>query len=226
MAALVGNIPEFNQYCDWKVYLERLEQFFLVNDIPDTKRNAILISVIGNETYKTLRDLCHPQLPKDKTFEELCSLMDKQYGPQISVFRERIKFYQARQYDYETVSTWFARVKTLSVDCKFGETLEAILLDRFISGLRNPAILDRLCEETETSLTLVKAVEIAVNKESSTTDSPSYNRNNWNRPWQNRRGNNRGNRRGGRGGGCFGAPAAFCAAPEGGSEHGDMQPMV
>ncbi|XP_055686895.1 uncharacterized protein LOC129792136 [Lutzomyia longipalpis] len=224
MAALIGNIPEFTPYSDWKVYLERLEQFFLVNDIPDEKRNAILISVIGNDTYKTLRDLCHPALPKDKTFQELCELMDKQFGPQISVFRERNKFYQAKQYDYEGVSQWFARIKTLSVDCKFGETLEAILLDRFISGLRNPAVLDRLCEENESTLTLNKAVEIAVNKESSGADGNSYNRynnnnSNWNRPWNNRRGN-RGRRGGNRGGG-FNPGFNSAANEQTGSEHGD-----
>ncbi|GAB0092633.1 uncharacterized protein DMENIID0001_076400 [Sergentomyia squamirostris] len=201
MAALIGNIPEFvSSVHDWNVYSERLEQYFLVNDIPEEKRSALLISVIGNDTYKSLRDLCHPALPKDKPFEELCDLLKKQYGPQVSVFRERNNFYHAKQYDYESVSAWYARLKTLSVDCKFGDHLESILSDRFISGLRNPAVLDRICEEDET-LTLAKAVEIAMNKESSVMDGRSYgrfnnysNNTNWNRPnWNN-------NRRGGRGG--------------------------
>lgn len=172
MSGLIGNIPEF--YCgsgDWNVYSERLEQFFEVNDIPDEKRSALLISVVGNEAYKTLRDLCHPALPKEKSFEELCQLLHKQYAPQVSLFRERIKFYKAQQENYENVSQWYARVKTLSVDCKFGETLEAILMDRFVSGLRSPLVLDRICEEDET-LTLARAVELAVNKESAVADAP------------------------------------------------------
>lgn len=172
MSGLIGNIPEF--YCgsdDWNVYSERLDQYFEVNDIPDTKRSALLISVVGNEAYKTLRDLCHPDLPKNKPFEELCTLLQKQYSPQVSIYRERIKFYKAQQETYENVSQWYGRVKTLSIDCKFGENLDTVLMDRFVSGLRNPIILDRICEEDET-LTLAKAVELAVNKESAVADVP------------------------------------------------------
>ncbi|XP_059614960.1 uncharacterized protein LOC132260692 [Phlebotomus argentipes] len=227
MAALIGNIPEFYAGAqDWNVYSERLEQFFLVNNIPDDKRSALLISVIGNDTYKALRDLCHPQLPKDKPFEELCELLKKQYGPQVSVFRERKKFYTSKQMEYEGVSAWYARLKTLSVDCKFGDNLETILMDRFISGLRNPVVLDRMCEEDET-LTLTKAVELAVNKESSVVDNGgrynsynNYNNYNQNR-WQNRRGRGRG--RGGGRGGCFGMAAP---ANDQASDAGDIAPIL
>ena len=114
--------------------------------------------------YKVLRDLCYPLLPKDKTFEELVELLNKQYIKQKSVFRERVKFYAARQYATEPISNWFVRIKKLSVDCKFGNKFDDVLLDRFISGLRPSPILDRLCQEEDT-LTLKEAVEIAVNKE-------------------------------------------------------------
>lgn len=84
--ALIGNVPEFKSgKDDWSVYSERLEQFFEINDIPEEKRNAFLISSVGADTYKTIRDLCHPTLPKDKTFEELCDLMKKQLRLQFIV---------------------------------------------------------------------------------------------------------------------------------------------
>lgn len=205
MSGLIGNIPEF--YCgsdDWNVYSERLEQYFEVNDIPPEKKGALLISVVGNEAYKTLRDLCHPALPKEKSFDELCQLLHKQYAPQVSMFRERIKFYKAQQEQYENVSQWYARVKTLSVDCKFGDNLEAILMDRFISGLKNPLVLDRICEEDET-LTLSKAIELAVNKESAVADSTGNGYGGGGQSWgaaqgggqRTRNNRNRNNRRGG-----------------------------
>lgn len=165
MAQMIGSIPEFNgSVDDWNVYQERLEQFFEVNDIAAQKQVALLISVIGADSYKTLRDLCHPVLPKNKTFDELCNLLRKQYSPQVAVFRERTNFYNARQEGYENVTQWFGRLKKLSVDCKFGENLESILVDKFVTGLRTGQILDRLCEENE-SLTLEQALELAVNKE-------------------------------------------------------------
>jgi hypothetical protein len=162
---MIGSIPEFNGNCDdWNVYAERLEQFFEVNDIPEAKRSALLISVIGADTYKSLRDLCHPVIPKNKPFEELCELLRKQYSPQVAIFRERATFYNARQNAGETCTVWYGRLKKLSVDCKFGENLESILVDKFITGLRPGQVLDRLCEENET-LTLERALDIAVNKE-------------------------------------------------------------
>lgn len=162
---MIGSISEYNnEVDDWNVYYERLEQFFEVNEVPEEKRSAFLISVIGADAYKSLRDLCHPTLPKDKPFEDLCELLRKQFSPQIAIFRERVKFYNARQEGYENVTQWYGRLKRLSVDCKFCGNLEAVLLDKFITGLRPGQVLDRLCEESET-LKLEQALDIAVNKE-------------------------------------------------------------
>lgn len=162
---MIGSISEYNsQLDDWNVYYERLEQFFEVNDVPDEKRSAFLISVIGSEAYKSLRDLCNPALPKDKPFEFLCELLRKQFSPQISIFRERVKFYNTKQEPYENVTQWYGKLKRLSVDCKFAGNLESVLLDKFITGLRPGQVLDRLCEESET-LKLEQALDIAVNKE-------------------------------------------------------------
>lgn len=171
---LYGQIPEFyGTGDDWNVYYERLEQFFEVNNIPDEKRGAFLISVIGSNSYKTLRDLCHPTLPKDKPFAELCDLLRRQFSPQISIFRERAKFYNSKQENHENVTLWYGRVKKLSVDCRFGDHLENVLLDKFITGLKPGAVMDRLCEENET-LTLQQAVDIAINKECALLETSAH----------------------------------------------------
>ncbi|XP_055530001.1 uncharacterized protein LOC129721461 [Wyeomyia smithii] len=162
---MIGTISEFDSSVDdWNVYYERLEQFFDVNDVPDAKRSAFLISVIGASAYKSLRDLCHPIAPKDKPFVDLCELLRKQFSPQISIFRERACFYNTRQEYHENATQWYGKLKRLSVNCKFGESLQSILMDKFITGLRPGQVLDRLCEENET-LKLEQALDIAVNKE-------------------------------------------------------------
>ena len=169
----IGSIPTFNQSVDdWVTYSEILDQFFVMNDVAEEKNPAYLIASIGGPTYKTLRDLCHPQLPKTKTFDELCDMLSKQFSPQIAIFRERSKFYLAVQHPSENVTRWYGRIKSLSVDCKFGDHLEAILLDKFITGLKNGQVLDRLCEENE-EITLQKAVDIAMNKECSIIEGNS-----------------------------------------------------
>lgn len=151
---------------DWLVYTERLEQFFEIYEIPAEKKKALLLTSIGEDIYKTLRDVCHPVLPKSKTYDELIDMLNKQFCIKTSVYRERMKFYNAKQFAHESISQWFARLKKLSIDCRFGNRFEAVLLDRFICGLRSSAILDRLCE-AEKKLTLQQAIEIAINRESS-----------------------------------------------------------
>ena len=76
-------------------YLERLDQFFIANDIgqcaadatdavrqaAEKKKVVVLISVMGKTSYNTLRDLCMPDSPKDKKFKELCDLLKFHYKP-------------------------------------------------------------------------------------------------------------------------------------------------
>lgn len=169
--ALIGEIPKFCTYDDWQVFTERLEQFFEINDVAEEKKRAILLTSISDDVYKTLRDVCHPLLPKQKTFDELCTLLNKQFVKKTSVFRERVTFYNTKQMKDESIASWFARIKKLSVDCKFGDRFDDILLDRFISGLKSNVILERLCEEDEDKLTLQSAVEIAITKESAVKES-------------------------------------------------------
>ncbi|XP_055306888.1 uncharacterized protein K02A2.6-like, partial [Sitodiplosis mosellana] len=64
----------------------------------------------------------------------------------------------------ERVASWFARVKRLSLDCKFvAGDLERIVLDKFVVELPSK-IFEKLCEEDET-LTLQTALKKAMMKE-------------------------------------------------------------
>ncbi|KAK4885124.1 hypothetical protein RN001_001395 [Aquatica leii] len=161
----------FNELSDdWALYQEQLEQFLVINKIKDTEnsnnRVAALLSLIGSETYKILRDLCTPQLPKDKTFAELCKMLKSHFSPATCVYRERIEFYEARQEYSEPVNKWYARIHNLATNCNFGVNLKAILTDKFICGMKKGRVRDRLYEENaEATTTLDKLVEIALAKE-------------------------------------------------------------
>ena len=61
------------------------------------KKVAVTISVIGKKIYGTLRDLCSPENPKDKTFQVLCELLQQHLKPKrlevdsTVVFKKRMK---------------------------------------------------------------------------------------------------------------------------------------
>lgn len=166
----IGSLTEFKIGDDWSVYIERLEQYLEANMIQENRKVAVLLTVVGEHAYKILRDLCDPHKPSTKTYQELKNLLEKQFSPQVSVFRERIQFYNLRQKQNENVSNWFVRLKNSAIQCKFGALLEEILKDKFVTGLLQSSILDRLCEEDH-GRGLNELVDIAIKKEAALNES-------------------------------------------------------
>ena len=159
-------IPAFDEDGgDFASYYDILKEFFIMNDVPEEKKTAYLICFIGTQSYKTLKGLCHPEQPKTKTCHVLCHKLWNYYTPKSARFRERSNFYSKFQRPSDSVTIWHKRVKNFSINCRFGDRLEAILLDKFITGMKSGQVLDRLCEETD-DITLQKALEIALHQES------------------------------------------------------------
>lgn len=166
--SVYGILPRFfdDGEDDWPTKYELLEQFFVINDgLTEKKKRAILLVAIHDDVYRLLRNVCYPTLLKEKTYDELIELLNKHYGKKSSVFRERYKFYNAKQEADESVSEWLERLRTMSNDCRFGNRFDDVLRDRFISGLRELKILDRLCGEDEVTLTVQGALNIALTVE-------------------------------------------------------------
>ncbi|KAJ8938917.1 hypothetical protein NQ314_011293 [Rhamnusium bicolor] len=136
--AIQQRVPEFCPEVDeWQVYQEQLEQNFEANGISDEKiKKAVILSSIGPQTYKLLRDLSHPKLPKEQTYEKLCKFLSEHYGTQVSIWRERQKFYCLQQLDDMSMADWYAKVRSAAVNCQFGENLSLILKDKFVTGIQ------------------------------------------------------------------------------------------
>lgn len=120
----IGRISEFNQNNDWNLWLKRIESYIKANQVPNELKVATLLSLIGPGSYKMIRDLCYPIKPQEKTFAELCVIMNNQFAYYASTWRERIKFYNARQKESEPFSEYYARLKSLSGMQKESESKE------------------------------------------------------------------------------------------------------
>ncbi|KAF2901747.1 hypothetical protein ILUMI_04444, partial [Ignelater luminosus] len=99
-----------------------------------------------------------------KSFDELCNLLQKQFAPRTSVFRKRIEFYHIKQNMGEPINNYYVRIKNAATTCKFGNRLNEVIKDRFICGLQPGPILDRICEEAETT-PMEEILETALKKE-------------------------------------------------------------
>eukprot|EP00731_Ephydatia_muelleri_P001856 Em0001g1856a len=142
-AVAVGQISEFQSELESiTVYLERVGQYFIANEIPTGRRVAVLLSVIGSRTYSLLRSLLHPKVPGEKTSDQLATALREHFEPKRLVVVERFHFNRRNQ--------------------------EA-LRDHFVCGLTNESIQRRLLSEA--NLDFEKAVQIARGMETAQKNS-------------------------------------------------------
>eukprot|EP00795_Rhopilema_esculentum_P009037 gene9037-16680_t len=78
MAQVLGQV---GPYCEgkegWACYVERLEQFFIANDITEaSKKRDVLLSGIGPSTYSVLRNLMTPDIPSKTIQRKLLTEID------------------------------------------------------------------------------------------------------------------------------------------------------
>ena len=90
----IGVFTESNE--SWENYTDRLDQYFEANEITDDGRQrAILISVVGPETYQLIARLLAPKKPKEATLKEIYDAMQEHTCPKPSAIVERTKFYNS-----------------------------------------------------------------------------------------------------------------------------------
>ena len=91
MAATFGTLTEFDETTEyWEDYSERLEQFFIANNINDAARQrAVMLSGCGAKTYKLFKGLVAPQKPSDISYEDLIAIMKNHQNPTPNLIAER-----------------------------------------------------------------------------------------------------------------------------------------
>ena len=158
---MYGNIAEFDQALEnWEAYMEQMEQYFVANEVTsDTKKKAILLSTCGPSTYSTIRSLTAPDKPTDLDYLALLELAKKHYNPKLSVIMQWYKFNSRNQKADESISTYVAELRKLTEFCNFGESINDMLRDKFVSGLHNTRTQHSLLAEK--AWTFAKAQEIA-----------------------------------------------------------------
>ena len=156
-----GSLGPFDRETEqWAAYCERLDQYFLANDVTSSqKQRAIFLSVCGPSTYQLIRNLVAPAKPMDKPLKDLVMLVQNHLTPAPSVIVQRYKFNSRSQKDGESVAQYVAQLRRLSEHCQFGDTLEDMLRDRVVCGIRDARVQRRLFSEP--SLTFKKAFELA-----------------------------------------------------------------
>ncbi|UYV60624.1 K02A2.6-like [Cordylochernes scorpioides] len=144
---------------DWDTYIERMEQYFILNNYDDKKKVPALLTFVGKDNYSLLKDLCAPIKPSTKDFESLVKIMGSHFNPTRNIIVERKLFSSRRQGINESIKDYIATLRKQAQKCEFGSTLEERLRDQLIEGIYDEDFLKRLLAKPD--LKLEKAIQMA-----------------------------------------------------------------
>ena len=156
-----GSVGPFDREAEeWSSYCERVEHYLAANAVENPEqRRAILLSVCGPTTYQLIRSLVAPGKPSDRSFPEIVQLVQEHLTPTPSAIMQRFMFNGRVQKEEESIADFVAALRKLAQLCEFGDTLEQMLRDRIVCGIKDSRVQRRLLAEP--MLTFAKALEIA-----------------------------------------------------------------
>ncbi|CAI6346892.1 unnamed protein product [Macrosiphum euphorbiae] len=165
----MGQLTEFKlKEDDFNSWIERFELYVMLNEINLHKKQLLFLTLLGNDGYALLRDLCTPSKPIEKKYDDLKKLLTDYINPKPNLITERYKFKERRQAANETIIQFITGLKKMSEHCEFGTVLDDALRDQVIWGIRDSNIKKRLLSED--SLTFKKCIELSLAMESANND--------------------------------------------------------
>ena len=123
------------------------------------------------KTYSLLRTLVASLQPKEKTMDELVTVLKQHYKSKSLIIAKQFHFHCRNQVAHETIAEYIAELRKLATPRKFGEYLDQALCDRLVYGLQSKMIQKRLLSEAE--LSLMKEVTIAQSMEAAELEAKS-----------------------------------------------------
>lgn len=157
----LGKIESFNiSDQNWDTYVRRVRQFIALNEVKETLHVSTLVTIVGSQCYDLMCDLCAPDLPENKKFDELVKLVKDHLEPERSEIAERHVFRQRKQAQGESVRSYLQSLKHLAKTCNFAASLEVNLRDQFVSGLFSEDMRSRLFAEK--NIDYKRGVELAL----------------------------------------------------------------
>ena len=88
----------------------------LANGVHDNrKKAAILLSTTGDAAYELLQDLCLPDKPNTKSFDQLVMKLKEHLQLRPTVIAESYKFYQRNQEKGESIADYIACITMIGM---------------------------------------------------------------------------------------------------------------
>ncbi|XP_054285817.1 uncharacterized protein K02A2.6-like [Macrosteles quadrilineatus] len=181
------NFTPYTENETFKNFLMRLENYFQLKKITDEKtKTCLFVSTLSPEMHQTLCDTLAPELPGDKTFNELTESLKNCLEPSPSILANQHKFVCKVQEPGENIAVYARELKRLATDCDFycynceSTVSDMFLKMQFIRGLKDNEIRIRLLQEKDGKISYNEVVQTAISIEQSKSESYEINRRNGN----------------------------------------------
>lgn len=92
----------------WRIRLERVQEFFTANDVPENKRRSSFLTSCGYAAHILLRDLMKPHTSEEKALKQIFHVPGKYYSPEPSQVVQRSWLNTRTRRECESVSDFFA----------------------------------------------------------------------------------------------------------------------
>lgn len=168
------NLPKFDKYDPAEAIDDHIEKCSALADLVGLtaeSRVQLFVNSLPGSLYTLVKDLLHPLTIKTATYEQITSILKGHLQPVPLVIPSRHAFLRRRQQEGESIASYAAALRHLSVPCKYStaEFLSEMLRDVFVSGLREKRILDRVLEEDNSDFDKVYKLALSIEAASSGT---------------------------------------------------------
>lgn len=112
VANFVGSIAEYSGNEPFSSYIERFEQYIVVNDVAETKKFPLFLTIIGPKCYEVLRNSVLPDKPSEKIYKDLKEVLQNYYAPEKFIIAKRYRFHKRMQKPDESITHFCVEVKS------------------------------------------------------------------------------------------------------------------
>ena len=119
----------------------------------------VFLSIAGGDINALLQSLLSLVKPQEKTFAELEAELTKHFQIKMVIITEQFNFHWRNQAPDKSITEYVTKLLKFTTNCDFGDYLERVLRDCFVTGLCSESTQKQLLTEVE--LTFKHAIEIA-----------------------------------------------------------------
>nr|XP_045614303.1 uncharacterized protein K02A2.6-like [Procambarus clarkii]XP_045614304.1 uncharacterized protein K02A2.6-like [Procambarus clarkii]XP_045614305.1 uncharacterized protein K02A2.6-like [Procambarus clarkii]XP_045614306.1 uncharacterized protein K02A2.6-like [Procambarus clarkii]XP_045614307.1 uncharacterized protein K02A2.6-like [Procambarus clarkii]XP_045614308.1 uncharacterized protein K02A2.6-like [Procambarus clarkii]XP_045614309.1 uncharacterized protein K02A2.6-like [Procambarus clarki len=159
----------------WLSLLEANFQFHGIKE--DANKKAALLVSLGTAVYIVLGNVCAPELPHTKTYEDLITLLKHHYVVKPSYHRSLMDFQKRTKKQQESLQDLYEELKALANNCNFGAQFDCRVRDQLFMAVENEIFFPNLVAEnfdlqlmtSRTVLEKILNLEMAFRGKKSTT---------------------------------------------------------